>query len=75
MNQPSKQTIVWWLQEEKEEQKEVEEGKEGQIHSDGRIGEHTMRYTDDVSQNPILVTYIILLTNIAPITSIKFKNK
>ena len=34
-------------------------------------GEHTIQYTDDVLQNCILETYIILLTYVTPINSIK----
>ena len=36
--------------------------------------EHTIQYTDDVLQNCTLETYIILLTTITPINSIKIKN-
>ena len=35
-------------------------------------GEHTIQYTDNVLQNYTLETYIILLTNVTPINSIKF---
>ena len=34
-------------------------------------GEHTMQYTNDVLQNCTSETYIILLTNVTPINSIK----
>ena len=34
-------------------------------------GKHTIQYTDDVLQNCIAETYIILLTNVTPINSIK----
>ena len=34
-------------------------------------GEHTIHYTDDVLQNYASETYIILLTNVTPINSIK----
>ena len=37
--------------------------------------EHTVQYTDDVSQNFTLEACIILLTNITPINVIKFKEK
>ena len=30
-------------------------------------GQHTVQYTDDVLQNCILETYIILLTNVTPV--------
>ena len=47
---------------------EGEEGKGGQnMVTQGDLtlgGEHTMQYTDDVSQNCTLGTYIILLTNV-----------
>ena len=33
-------------------------------------GEHTIQYTDDISQNCSLETYIILLTNVTPINLI-----
>ena len=36
-------------------------------------GEHTTQYTDDVLQNCTPETYIILLTNVTPINSIKIK--
>ena len=36
-------------------------------------GKHVMQYTDDVLQNYIPATYIILLTNVFPINSIKKK--
>ena len=38
-------------------------------------GEHTMPYTDDVLQNRTPETYVILLTNVTPIYSIKIINK
>ena len=34
-------------------------------------GEHTIQYTDEVLQNCARETYIILLTNVTPINSIK----
>ena len=34
-------------------------------------GEHTIQYTDDVLQNCTLETYIILLTNVTPVYSMK----
>ena len=34
-------------------------------------GKHTMQYTDDVSQKCMLEIYIILLTNVTSINSIK----
>ena len=39
-------------------------------------GEHTMQYTDDVLQNYTPEIYVILITNVIPINSIKkiFKN-
>ena len=37
-------------------------------------GEHTMQYTDDILQNCTPETYIILLTNVTPMNSVK-KNK
>ena len=53
---------------------EVEEGKAG-INGDGRRldlgGEHTIQRTDDVLWNCPPETYIILLTNVTPINSIK----
>ena len=36
-------------------------------------GQHTVQYTDDVLQNCILETYIILLTNVTPGNSIKIE--
>ena len=36
-------------------------------------GEHTIQYTDDVLENCTPETYIILLTNVTPINSIKKK--
>ena len=36
-------------------------------------GEHTIQYADDVSQNCTLETYMILLTDVTPINSIKVK--
>ena len=36
-------------------------------------GEHTIQYTDDVSQN-CTPEYIILLNNVTPISSIKESN-
>ena len=36
-------------------------------------GEHTIQYTDDALQNCTLESYIILLTNVNPINSIKMK--
>ena len=38
-------------------------------------GEHTVQYTFDVLQNCTHETYIILLTNVNPINSIKNKYK
>ena len=38
-------------------------------------GQHTVQYTDDVLQNCILETYIILLTNVTPGNSIKIEKK
>ena len=38
-------------------------------------GEHTKQYTDDVGQNCTPKTYIILLTNVTPMNSIKIKDK
>ena len=38
-------------------------------------GEHTMQYTDDVLQNCAPETYIILLSHVTPINSIKNKDK
>ena len=38
-------------------------------------GEHTVQHTDDVLENCTGETYIILLTNVTPIKSIKLKNK
>ena len=38
-------------------------------------GEHTIQYTDDVGQNCTPKTYIILLTNVTPMNSIKIKDK
>ena len=34
-------------------------------------GEHTIQYTDDVSQNCTLEIYTVLLTNVTQIKSIK----
>ena len=34
-------------------------------------GEHTMQYTDGISQNCILETYILLLTTVTPQNLIK----
>ena len=34
-------------------------------------GEHTIQYTGDVLQNCTLETYILLLTNVTPVNSIK----
>ena len=36
-------------------------------------GEHTTQYIDDVLQNRTPETYIIILTNVTPIKSIKIK--
>ena len=33
-------------------------------------GEHTIQYTDDLSQNCTPESYVILLTNVTPINSI-----
>ena len=53
---------------------EVEEGIGG-INGDGKVldlaGEHTIQFIDNVLQNCRPETYIILLTNIIPINSIK----
>ena len=38
-------------------------------------GEHTIQYATDVLQNYTPETYIILLTNVTPINSIKIKIK
>ena len=38
-------------------------------------GEHTMQYTDDILQNCTPETYIILLTNVTPINSIKIQKR
>ena len=38
-------------------------------------GKHTMQNTDDASQNCILETYMILLTNATPINLTKNSNK
>ena len=38
-------------------------------------GEHTIQYTDDVLQNCTPETYIILLTNVTPINSIRKKRQ
>ena len=38
-------------------------------------GEHTVQYTDGVLENFISETYMILLTNVTPINSIKIKKK
>ena len=39
----------------------------------GALGEHATQYTDDVLQNCTPEAYIILLTNVTPIHSIKKK--
>ena len=48
------------------------------VNGDGRRldlgGEHTIQNTDDVLQNCTLETYIILLTSVTPINSIKNMN-
>ena len=36
-------------------------------------GEHTIQCTDDVLQNCIPESYMILFTNVTPINSIKYK--
>ena len=36
-------------------------------------GEHTIQYTDDVFQNCIHETYVILLINVTPKNSIRIK--
>ena len=36
-------------------------------------GEHTIQYADDVLQHGTPETYIIILTNVTPIKSIKIK--
>ena len=38
-------------------------------------GEHRVQYTDDVLQNIAAETYVILLTNVTPMNSIKKKKK
>ena len=38
-------------------------------------GEHTIQYTDDVLQNCVPETCIILLTSVTLVNSIKIKNK
>ena len=38
-------------------------------------GEHTMQYTDDVSQNGTFETYITLLTNVTPINLVLKREK
>ena len=38
-------------------------------------GKYTIRYTDDVLQNCTPETYIILLTNVTPINSIKIQKR
>ena len=57
---------------------EVGDGKVG-LNGDGRRlnlgGEHTMQYTDEVLQNCTPETYVILLTNVIPMNSIKSKIK
>ena len=39
------------------------------------VGEHTVYYTDEVIWNCTPKIYIILLTNVTPINSIKKENK
>ena len=50
-------------------------GKVSQIYGNKRRfdlgGGHKMQYTDDVSSNCALETYIILLTNVTPIKWVK----
>ena len=65
-NNSQTQTTVWCLPVGKAV-REVEEVKRG-ISGDGGLdqtwgGEHTIQYTDDVSQNCTLEAYIISLTN------------
>ena len=36
-------------------------------------GEHTVQYTDDMVQNLTQETYLILLTDVTPVNSIKYK--
>ena len=36
-------------------------------------GEHTVPYTDDMSQNCTLETYVILLINFTPINPVQIK--
>ena len=46
----------------------------GQMVMEGDLtlsGEHTMQYTDDVLQNYTPEIYVILITNVIPINSIK----
>ena len=38
-------------------------------------GKHTIQYTDDILFNCTSETYVTLLANVAPINSIKNKNK
>ena len=38
-------------------------------------GEHTIQYTGDILWNYTPETYVILLTNVTPIQSIKIKKK
>lgn len=40
------------------------------VSSEPHMAEHTMHYTDDVLENCIPETCIILLTNVGPINSI-----
>ena len=67
------QTVAWWLPEGKG----VGEGEEGmgvQMVMGGDLtwgGEHIIQYTDDVLYNCTPETYVILLTNVTPINSIK----
>ena len=61
------QTKKWWGEDE--------EGNEGQIDGDKTLGgEHTMENANDVLQNCMPETYIMLLTDVTPIDLI-FKRK
>ena len=58
--------------------REVGEGKRGMNCDGGRSdwgGEHTPQYTDGVLWNCTPETYIVLLTNVAPINSIERKKR
>lgn len=72
-----KQNTHRYKQQREGAREEGEEGKGGQILVDRKIDRkrlwvvNTVQYTDDVSVNCILETYIILLTNVTPIILIK----